>query len=445
MSRSSIHLLFCLLFLLIGDSPLAVPEERDPATPGDPNYDSREEEWRNRRLKKIQESAPVERDAAEKLLLRIERGTTDRTMTIRYKDLYPKFGGPRAGSGFGGGLRYYNSNIRDSVVSLEGAGIFSTRGYKLIDFRFGSYNKTDPVFFSGPSDFGTPFDFARERPGVKQTKSVLFADFIYRDFPQERFWGLGPNTQSEGRTNYLQEDFSFAVIGGYEFTGWLAVAAGGGFYKVDIREGTDGRYPTTQDVFDDETAPGLDSQPDFFRLLSAVYLNYQDNPGNPHKGGIVGVFFSRYAGRRDKEFNFSRIEVDTRHYVPLGSKQRVVAVRFYVASSLVGDGNRVPFYLNPTLGGGKMLRGFHDFRFRDTNLAYLSTEYRWEPAPAFELALFYDLGTVFPEGYSLKSKDWKGTFGGGVRFKTSNRVVLRFDVGKGEEGTRFQFSFGPSF
>jgi outer membrane protein assembly factor BamA len=331
------------------------------------------------------------------------------------------------------------------VVSFEAAGIFSANGYKLLDIRFGSYNKTDPVFFSGPSDFGVPFDFVKERPGVKKTRTVLFGDAIYRNFPQERFWGLGPGTEADARTNYLQEDFSFAVIGGYEFTNWFAAAVGAGLYKVDIREGTDDRYPTTQEFFDDSSAPGLDRQPDFYRLLSAIYFNYQDNPGNPHKGGIVGVFFSRYDQRRGQEFTFTRLELDARHYIPLGSRQRTLAVRLYTSNSFVGEGSRVPFYLSPTLGGGKILRGFHDFRFRDINLAYLSAEYRWEPAPAFELALFYDLGTVFPEGYRFKRDDLEGTFGGGVRFKTSNRVVLRFDVGKSNEGTRFQFSFGPSF
>ena len=406
---------------------------------------SRADELLELRLEKAQDSSPTAQDKIEQLFLRVERGNQDRTLTVRVGDFYPKFGGPRAGSGFGGGLRYYNSNIQDSAVSFEGAGIFSLNGYRLMDLRFGSYNKTDPVFFSGPSDFGVPFDFAKERPGVKQTRTVLFGDFIYRYFPRERFWGLGPDTDAEARTNYLQEDFSFALIGGYEFTSWLAATAGGGLYKVDIREGTDERYPSTQEIFDDSTAPGLTRQPDFYRLLSAIYFNYQDNPGNPHKGGIVGIFFSRYTERNGKEFTFNRLELDARNYIPLGSRQRTLAIRFYTSSSFVGEGGRVPFYLSPTLGGGRILRGFHDFRFRDTNLAYLSTEYRWEPAPAFELALFYDLGTVFPEGYRFEREDLIGTFGGGVRFKTSNRVVLRFDVGKSVEGTRFQFSFGPSF
>ena len=406
---------------------------------------SREDELRQRRLDNVAAAKPVELSKAEQLLLRVETGTTDRTLSIRYKDFYPKFGGPRAGSGFGGGLRYYNSNIQNSPVSFEAAGIFSGRGYKLADVRFGSFNKTDPVFFSGPSDFGVPFDFARERPGVKQTRTVFFGDFIYRYFPQERFWGLGPQTAEDARTNYLMEDFAFSVIGGYEFARWFAVAAGAGLYKVDVREGTDDRFPTTQEVFDDTTAPGLDRQPDFYRLLTAAYFNYQDNPGNPHKGGIIGIFFSRYSERNGKEFDFSRFEVDTRHYLPLGSRQRVLAVRFYVSSAFVDEGRRVPFYLSSTLGGGRRLRGFPDFRFRDVNLAYLSAEYRWEPAPAFELALFYDVGTVFPEGYRFDRSDLQDSFGGGVRFKTSNRVILRFDVAKGVEGTRFQFSFGPSF
>lgn len=439
-------LLHPVIVLLTAQLLLAAGEAKGThLPPPEPRSETRSAELLRRRAEKAREASPLERDKIEDLLLKIERGNQDRTLTVRIGDFYPKFGGPRAGSGFGGGVRYYTSNIQNSAVSFEGAGIFSANGYRLMDLRFGSYNKTDPGFFSGPSDFGVPFDFALERPGVKQTKTVLFGDFVYRYFPQERFWGLGPDTEADRRTNYLQEDFSFAMIGGYEFTSWFAAAAGAGLYKVDIREGTDERYPSTQEVFDDDSAPGLTRQPDFYRLLSAVYFNYQDNPGNPHKGGIIGIFFSRYSERSSREFNFSRLEVDARHYIPLGSRQRTLAVRLYSSKSFVGEEERVPFYLNPTLGGGNILRGFHDFRFRDSNLAYLSTEYRWEPAPAFELALFYDLGTVFPDRYKFDKDDLIGTFGGGVRFKTSNRIVFRFDVGRSVEGTRFQFSFGPSF
>jgi outer membrane translocation and assembly module TamA len=109
------------------------------------------------------------------------------------------------------------------------------------------------------------------------------------------------------------------------------------------------------------------------------------------------------------------------------------------------QGSEVPFYLMQTLGGTDMLRGFRDFRFRDKNLIYLSAEYRWEAAPAVELAAFYDTGKVASERSDLGFNHLRHGFGAGIRFKTFRRVVLRIDVGHSEEGTFAHIALGPSF
>ena len=98
-----------------------------------------------------------------------------------------------------------------------------------------------------------------------------------------------------------------------------------------------------------------------------------------------------------------------------------------------------------TLGGHETLRGFRDFRFRDTNLLYFSTEYRWEATTGVELAAFYDTGKVFPGSFSFDFDGSKHSVGGGIRFKSMRRVIFRIDVGSGSEGTLVYFAVGPSF
>jgi len=174
-------------------------------------------------------------------------------------------------------------------------------------------------------------------------------------------------------------------------------------------------------------------------------VDYRDVPGNPHKGTILGVAFSRFDDRKENKFDFNRFAFDGRGYLPLGSDQRILALRFFSSFDDPSRGSQVPFYLMETLGGSETLRGFHRSRFRDKNLMYLSGEYRWEGAPGLELALFYDTGKVFPDRSDFGFNNLEKSWGFGVRFKSSNSVFLRIDYGHSNEGDRIIIKFGPSF
>ena len=92
-----------------------------------------------------------------------------------------------------------------------------------------------------------------------------------------------------------------------------------------------------------------------------------------------------------------------------------------------------------------MLRGYPDFRFRDANLFQISAEYRWEPAPALEFALFYDTGKVYGQNTDFDFKNLSKNYGIGVRVKGPTGTFLRLDTSRGSEGTRLQFAFGSAF
>ena len=107
--------------------------------------------------------------------------------------------------------------------------------------------------------------------------------------------------------------------------------------------------------------------------------------------------FERFDDTNGERFSFNRVSFDARGFLPLGSRQRTIAARLYATSDYADSGAQVPFYLMETLGGHDTLRGFRDFRFRDTNVLYLSSEYRWEAAAGIDLAVFYDAGKVFSD------------------------------------------------
>lgn len=404
--------------------------------------DSRAEELRERRRQKAQEIVPEETSGIEKAFIAMESGEVVRRIkAVRWKDFYPKFGQISNNSGLGGGVRYYKRT--GLGLSIEGSAAISFTSYRQAEFHFGRFNQMAPNTLLGPAAFGAPFDFGDERPG--KVNSYLYVDLRYRYYPRERFYGIGPDSGPEDRTSYLLEDGHYGAAAGYQFGRWVGVGVQGSYLRVNTGPGEDDAFPKIGDIFDDTTAPGLTRQPDFLRFDSVVFVNLMDTPGNPHKGGAIGVSYSRYDARGEDEFDFDSLALDLRGYLPLGSRQRVLAVRLYGSRNNADSGSRVPFYLTRTLGGKETLRGFADLRFRDARLLYLSAEYRWEAAPAIEGVLFYDTGRVFPESEEIEFKHLQHNIGAGIRFKAINRVILRLDVGRGSEGTLVHFQFGPSF
>jgi outer membrane protein assembly factor BamA len=104
----------------------------------------------------------------------------------------------------------------------------------------------------------------------------------------------------------------------------------------------------------------------------------------------------------------------------------------------------VPFYMQPTVGGSRTLRGVSDYRFRDRNAMWLNVEYRWEAFSALDMALFTDWGSVAPTFSDLGFSEH--AYGIGFRFNTPRAVFLRVDIATGGgEGLRTFFKFSKAF
>ena len=174
--------------------------------------------------------------------------------------------------------------------------------------------------------------------------------------------------------------------------------------------------------------------------------------------GVVGRDFSQRVDvlSRKATFGFAKEEVldgvvgradflHIRAFLPLGAMQRVLALRALLVSSSPADGNRVPFFMQPTLGGGSTLRGYDSYRFRGEDLMLYQLEYRWEANPLAELALFVDAGTVSEPGGSLSFDDLKTDWGVGLRFKMSRSVILRIDQAWSNETSRTHFRVDAVF
>jgi hypothetical protein len=360
--------------------------------------------------------------------------------------VYPRIQNIASGSETAFGFRLWRPELGSSKLDLHASAFRSVRGYEYYDLQFGRLphigthfpprsTKGDDVYELG--------NLARLEPGHVS----LYASVRYRHYPQLAYFGLGIDSLPSDRTTYLGQDALYEVVGGYQgrrLRG-LAATVRAGLLQAFVGPGTDEEAPTIRARFDDRTAPGLDRQPDFYQLGATLLLDRRDEPANPHRGGLLAIGATRYDERGGDAFSFDRFTADARGFAPLGSDQRVLAVRALVSADHSAPEARVPFYLQETLGGSHTLRGFRSFRFRGQKLLLFQAEYRFETWPALEFALFADAGRAYAAGEDFGLEGMEADYGIGVRVKTHDSVVLRLDVARGSEDTRFLFRLGPSF
>ncbi len=394
---------------------------QDPATEApDVSPETRAEQRRQLREEKLANLQPPQRNQILRAMVWFEEKGREKVENFNFKRFFPKFGGLPTGSGFGFGSRYWNPRLRGSPWDLQASGVTSTQGYQLVDLQFGQVDQPEKSL-------------------------TAFVDLRYRDFPQEDFFGLGPDSLEGNRSDYRLNDAFVGATLRYRRYRFFQGELRAGYLRVRARRGTDERFPDAQDLFDPAEIPGLSDRTDYFTWSASALADFRDAPGAAHTGGSVRVTVKRYDDIDDNLFDFTKVQADVDYYVPLWSSGRTLALRYFTSLDAEDGGDDIPFYLQNTLGGSEMLRGFREFRFRDRNLIYLSAEYRWEAMPALEFAVFYDAGKVFADRADYDFTDLEGAGGIGLRIKTRDSVVFRIDAARSHEGARIYFKFGGAF
>jgi hypothetical protein len=372
----------------------------------------REREEKSRTLQ------PPEVGGLERALLTLESGRLFERILNPPEGFYPKIGNITAGGGFALGPAY-RKPLFDDTAAFNALAIASFKQYWLIDSRL-------------------------EWPGLARGR--VFADVHGRmfEYPQEDFFGLGPESNRQDDVIYGFRSSEIGVSGGVRPVPWFAVGGRIDHLTPAVGSGNAGR-PIT-DVFSPSTVPGLDVQPDFLRYEVSADVNLREPRGNPRRGGQYKIVLQQFDDRDLGRYTFRRVDVDLQQYVSLLRDRRVLALRAFASSSDADAGQAVPFYYQRTLGGPDDLRGFRQFRFRDRNLLLLQAEYRWEIFTAVDGAIFYDAGRVAPRFGDLSLGDLESDYGIGFRFGTRNGVFLRVEGAFGSSGGKhFILRYGHVF
>jgi hypothetical protein len=417
-----------------------------PAATADPAAEAstRAERLRALRLRKRERLAPRRPGLLERNLLAIEKAERPSLLDFNLGGVYPRLQNIARGSQLAAGVRLWRPDLGRTPIDLHASAFYSLRRYEFYDLQLGLLPHRGRRF---PTR-STRGDDVNELGDVRQTlasRLTAYASLRYEHWPQTAFYGLGNETTPEQRTTFLLQQASYQGVAGYQAGSRVAFNLRAGLRQVFVAPGKEKAVPTTQAVFSDADAPGLARQPDFFHWSASVLLDGRDEPGNPHRGAMLALAWDGFDDLRSSSYRFQRLGADARAFLPVGSPQRVIALRARVAADRPAAGNVVPFYLQETLGGSPDLRAFRTFRFRGQKLVLGQAEYRWEAWPAIELALFADAGRVFGEGEDLSLRRLQHDWGVGLRVKTYEATLFRVEAAWGSEGSRVLARFGGSF
>ena len=390
------------------------------ATAATAQVDSRAAEIEAEREKKSRTLQPDLPSRPEQVLRKIEDEKILERITEGIAGFRIKFGGLTTGSGFAVGPEYLRQELAGGKVTFRGSARGSLKKYVLLDLEL-------------------------DMPKLADDRIFLNFYAAHRNYPRMQYYGPGADSAKSSRSNFRLEETGYEGTGGIRPLRHLKLGATAGYSQFNVGPGTDPRFVSAERVFSPVLAPGIDRQSDFLRGGFFAQYDSRDFPGGPRKGGNYQVRYSLYSDRTFDAFSFRKLDIDLQQYIPFFNERRVIALRGKTVLTDTASGNRVPFYLQPTVGGSDDLRGFRPFRFYDDNMIVLNGEYRWETFSGLDMALFVDGGKVFHRHADWNFRNLEGSVGTGMRFNVRNSVFMRIDVGFSHEGFQVWVKFNNVF
>lgn len=274
----------------------------------------------------------------------------------------------------------------------------------------------------------------------------FFSEFRlrYRNYPEEDFWGLGPDSLEERRSNYRLEDIWLTATAGLHFRSGLRIAAVVGLVEANVGPGRDSSYPSTELAFAPADVPALEAAPDYWRGGLRVDYDGRDNREDPGAGELASFEWTRFHDRDSGDFGFQRYEFEYRRYYSISATRRL-AGRARVVLTDTKPGQQIPFYMQPSIGGTDTVRGFDQYRFRSGNSLLFNIEYRQVWKGFIDAIAFADAGRVARSASDMGLTRLRGAGGVGARIRFGGRVFFGADLAFSREGKELWFRSGHTF
>lgn len=411
------------------------------------------------------------------------------------KPLHVAVGSLSPQNGFGAGLAYVGilKPSNEWRPSFNADAVATPNG----SWRAGVYFK-----FVHTPDFTTTVHYGPP-PHIKWNLTELPEHTVVNVYAQAEslnklmFFGLGPNSLETARTYFGMREVITGANVVKPFSSKLNAAllgeVNGRF--VSIRPADGNPSPTIGSVYNDTTAPGLSSQPGFLQLGETVRMRPVLWDDHLHFDDELN--YQQFFAPTSSNFSFERLTLDlsetlaiyhstTRIIFPRDANgpdecaiapfdnhqdctlnkttelqycksanpndagpckaisrdlQGSINFRFLLSTSFTPGGDVVPFYFQPTLGGGDLngdatLGSYQDYRFRAPNVMLLHEAFEHSIWGPIGFALSADEGKVALARGNFGSSPWLHSFAAGLTLRAGNypQVFLLFAWG-GSEGT----------
>ena len=268
---------------------------------------------------------------------------------------------------------------------------------------------------------------------------------VHHNYPQLQYYGPGPDSEKTGRSNYRLEDTAFDTTLGFRPVRRLMVGGQIGYLQNNVGPGTHDRFISTDAQFTEATTPGITRQADFVRYGAFMQYDYRDNPGGARSGGVYFAQWGRYVDQTLGQNTHHRFDIEAQQFIPFFNQRRVIALRGRTMLTDTSNGQKVPFYLQPIVGGSENLRGYRPNRFYGDQALFMTAEYRYEIFSGLDMAIFADAGKVTMLKKDLDFRNLESSVGFGFRFNTKNNVFLRVETAFSHEGFQVWFKFNNVF
>jgi hypothetical protein len=335
---------------------------------------------------------------------------------------YPSFGRIVSGAGWISLGPGYRQRLFGDRAIVDASAAMSWRAYKQGQARF-------------------------EFTDLADSRVAIGTQLLWQDLTQVNYFGNGPDSSVDGRSEYRLKTTDVVGYGSYRPTRWLTVGATAGRLDGPTLAAPTGPfdrgYPDARVTFPQDAAFALERQPSFAHGGLTITADTRDYPDHPSRGGVYEAAFTRYSDLDLNAFSFSRYEAEAAHFVPLFDDGLVFAMHGWTALSDAGEGQTVPVYLMPALGGSSMLRGYPNYRFHDRNLVVATAEARLALTMHIDTAVFVDAGSVAPRVDELRLANT--SVGVSVRLHTHKRTTARIDAAHGREGWSVSLSLNDPF
>jgi hypothetical protein len=262
------------------------------------------------------------------------------------------------------------------------------------------------------------------------------SEAYYEADGSRRFFGLGPESRKSNESGYTSQETVVRAAAGLNFFKFWRATFGARFRRMATEENIIPGIPDLQTQF--PTTPGINTHNTTageFRLL----WDDRDLPITPSRGSSGEFFVEKTGADLGSDADFLRYGMEGKRFFLWQNPKYVTVVHGLYEKA---NGSNIPFYELPSLGGRDTLRGYGDGRFADRGRLVFNVEHRITITSMemmgirtnFEVAPFFDLGSVFPDIQDIKSKDFRPVYGGAFRAAVKPNVVGDVEVGVGQEG-----------